>query len=179
MKLLIYFVFIVIIRNQSDHLIFKFSDTVELLQWRVVDDRVMGGISQGNIALNKAGDGIYSGNVSTENNGGFSSLRHQFKREDVSDYNHVSLRVKGDGKSYQFRIKSVKDQRYSYVSSFNTTGNWETIVIPLKDFIPQYRGRVLDKVNYPGETMEEIAFLIGNKTNETFQLEIKSIVLLK
>lgn len=179
MGLLIYFVFILIVRNQSDHIIFAFSDTIELSQWRVVDDRVMGGVSQGNIALNKEGDGVYSGDVSTENNGGFSSLRHQFKREDVSDYNQVSLRIKGDGKSFQFRIKSVKDQRYSYVSSFDTSGNWETIVIPLKDFIPQYRGRALDKVNYPGETMEEIAFLIGNKMNETFQLEIKNIVLLK
>jgi hypothetical protein len=42
---------------------------------------------------------------------------------------------------------------------------------------PTFRGRVLDIPNYPGETMEEIAFLISNKKNEAFQLEISKISL--
>jgi NADH dehydrogenase [ubiquinone] 1 alpha subcomplex assembly factor 1 len=159
--------------------LFKFHTSIDLRQWRVVDDSVMGGISQGNITLSKEGNGVYYGDISIENNGGFSSLRHQFKRKDVSDYNHVSLRIKGDGKSYQFRIKSKKNQGYSYVFMFKTSGDWDTIILPFKDFTPQFRGRVLNRSNYSGEIMEEIAFLIGNKVNESFELQIKSIVLIK
>lgn len=66
---------------------------------------------------------------------------------------------------------------YSYVSRFNTSGDWETVNIAFNDFVPQFRGRVLDMANFEGETMEEVAFLIGNKVKESFQLEIESISL--
>jgi hypothetical protein len=42
---------------------------------------------------------------------------------------------------------------------------------------PSYRGRKLDLPNYPGKTMEEITFLIANKQEEHFKLEIDSISL--
>jgi len=167
--------------NQSDlnSIIYNFKNSGTLQNWTVVDDGVMGGLSKGNIKLGKSGNVIYFGNVSTDNNGGFSSLRYQFKLRDVSSYESVSLRIKGDGKSYQFRIKSKKGQYYSYVSKFNSSCEWETVVIAFNDFIPQFRGKVLDITNFEGETMEEIAFLVGNKVKESFQLEIESILLSK
>ena len=46
-----------------------------------------------------------SGNISLENNGGFSSVRHSFRKKVVSEFEQIVLKVKGDGKTYQFRIK--------------------------------------------------------------------------
>ena len=40
---------------------------------------------------------------------------------------------------------------------------------------PSWRGMKLDMPNYPGESMEEIAFLIANYKAEQFRLEIKEI----
>ena len=40
---------------------------------------------------------------------------------------------------------------------------------------PAFRGRKLNIENYQGEKMQEIAFLIGNKKNENFRLEIDKI----
>ncbi|MGD1912957.1 MAG: CIA30 family protein, partial [Rivularia sp. (in: cyanobacteria)] len=42
--------------------------------WGAVDDVVMGGVSQSNIKLS-SGKALFSGNVSTENSGGFASVR--------------------------------------------------------------------------------------------------------
>lgn len=171
--------FSLFMQDQSKDTLYNFKTSGSLQNWTVIDDGVMGGLSKGNVKLDKSGNAIYYGNVSTDNNGGFSSLRYQFNLRDVSAYSSVSLRIKGDGKSYQFRIKSKKGNYYSYVSNFNSTGEWETVVIAFKDFKPQFRGRVLDMDNFEGETMEEIAFLIGNKVEESFQLEIESIMLSK
>ena len=63
----------------SDATIFDFSKESDLRNWRIVDDVVMGGKSDGNFYINKDGHATFSGTVSLENNGGFSSVRHWFK----------------------------------------------------------------------------------------------------
>ena len=158
--------------------IYNFNDAPNASQWKIVDDRVMGGVSQGKFSLNEDGLGLYQGKVSLDNNGGFSSLRLRLEEIDVSKYNAVVLRVKGDKKKYQFRIKANSRDYYSYTSNFKTSGEWEEIVIPLNKFIPQFRGRQLNMPNFDKAYIEEIAFLIGNKVEESFQIEIENIVLI-
>ena len=84
---------------KNSNMIFNFSSDNSLKNQTIVDDDVMGGISSSNIVLNKNGIGLFSGHVSTKNNGGFSSLRHQFKLLDVSNYKSFVIRVRGDGKN--------------------------------------------------------------------------------
>jgi len=172
-------IFITLNQNKPTQLIYDFKDSKDFDNWYVVDDRVMGGLSRGNVKLTKTGNAIYFGDVTTENNGGFSSLRYQFNSKDVSNFNKIAIELKGDGTPYQFRIKSDKRQRFSYVSNFKTSDNWETIIIPLNEFTPQFRGRKVNVQNFKGDKIEEIAFLIGNKIKESFKLEIKSITLIK
>ena len=89
----------------------------------------------------------------------------------------VVLRIKGDGKSYQFRIKDQSSAYYSYSTTFATTGEWETITINLNSLYPSFRGRRLEAANYNSDSFEEIVFLVGNKKQESFQLLLDSIVL--
>ena len=157
--------------------IFDFQSANDLKGWYVVNDGVMGGLSKGDLALNENGNAVFKGYVTTENNGGFSSIRYRFKSRNVSDFSAVVLQLKGDGKMYQFRIKENSYQRESYIQYFETTGDWQTIEIPFENFYPSYRGYKLNRGNFEGEKMSEIAFLIGNKVKESFSLEIKSISL--
>lgn len=157
--------------------IFDFTSASDLSNWYVVDDGVMGGRSKGNMEVNSEGHAIFYGMVSLENNGGFSSLRYRFREKEVKSYSKVILTVKGDGKSFQFRIKTSSSDWHSYIKTFDTTGEWETIEIPFSEMYPGFRGRKLEKPNYPGASMEEIAFLIGNKKAQSFRLEIDKIVL--
>ena len=92
-------------------------------------------------------------------------------------FESVVLKLKGDGKSYQFRLKGSDNQRHSYIYTFTTTGLEQEIIIPLKDFSPRFRGRQLNLPNFDADQIEQIAFLIGNKTNERFYLAIESITL--
>jgi hypothetical protein len=157
--------------------IVDFTPKSELRDWYVVDDVVMGGRSDGGLYLNEQGNAVFEGKVSLENNGGFSSIRHRFEQKQIADYSKVVIRLKGDGKRYQFRIKPSVYDRHAYISYFETTGDWQTVELPLDKMYPTFRGRSLDMPNFPGEVMEEIAFLIANKKNETFKLEIDRIEL--
>jgi len=137
----------------------------------------MGGKSSGSFKLNSDGYGVFLGDISLENNGGFSSVRYRFEKILINKSTKISIRIKGDGKKYQFRIKSNSADYYSYISSFSTTGEWQEIEIPLKDMYPSFRGRKLDQPNFSNDTFEEITFLIGNKNKEKFQLLIDKIEL--
>lgn len=170
------FLLVIILFLQSMTL-FEFSAESNIDNWQILDDVVMGGRSDGHFKINKDGHGEYTGNVSLENNGGFSSLRYYFETVDSSDYTKFKIRIKGDGKSYQFRVKSNRYDRYSYIFKFETTENWQTIEIPFEDMYASFRGYRLDIPNFEGKQMEEIAFLIGNKKKESFKLLIDSITL--
>ncbi len=157
--------------------IFNFNKNSNIYSWRVVDDVVMGGRSSSNMTLNEDGYGVFSGAVSLENNGGFSSVRHVFNALKVTNQNKIYLKIKGDGKDYQLRIKDNSSNYYSYIKTFSTSGEWQEIEIPLKEMYPSFRGRKLNSPNFSHESIEEIVFLIGNKKNENFQLIIDKIEL--
>jgi len=157
--------------------LFDFSIESDISNWKILDDVVMGGRSDGNFKINTDGFGEFTGNISLKNNGGFSSLRYYFEPKATTSYSKFKIKLKGDGKSYQFRVKDKQTNRYSYIFQFETTKEWQTIEIPFSKMFASFRGRRLDLPNFEGKYMEEIAFLIGNKKEERFKLLIDSIVL--
>ena len=161
----------------SPYIIFDFTESSQLQNWRITNDVVMGGKSNSKFILDENGNGQFTGNVSLENNGGFCLLSYYFDPIQVKSFTKISIRLKGDSKNYQFRLKEKSNQYYSYVYSFKTNGDWEEIEIPLKEMKPMFRGRKVDKSNFSEIDFEEIGFLIGNKKNESFKLLIDKIEL--
>lgn len=155
--------------------IFIFSSQTNLKEWRIVNDDVMGGVSNSAILITSEGYGLFKGHVSLDNNGGFASVQFNKTVELSSDHTLIVLRVKGDGKKYEFRIKGSNYQAESYVHQFSTSGNWETIKLPINKFYPQFRGQILDKPNFNFKKIEQLSFLIANKMEEDFGIEIASI----
>ena len=156
-------------------IVFDFKTKSDLNNWQVVNDGVMGGTSRSKFYLNSEGHGCFDGTVSLENNGGFCSVRYEFTRIALDINKIICLRIKGDGKDYQFRVKTKKSDAHSYIYPFRTSGEWQNIEIPVTDFYPSFRGRKLDIPNYDGSNLEQIAFLIGNKKGENFQLLLDRI----
>jgi hypothetical protein len=157
--------------------IFDFSENSDISEWKVVNDGVMGGHSNGNFYVNETGNGVFEGGISLENNGGFSSVHYAFDQIKIKEYATFKLHIKGDGKPYQFRAKRSTSDKHSYIATFETTGEWQTVVIKIKDMIPQYRGEQLPMTNYPGDQLEQVTFLLGNKKEEQFSLEIDTIIM--
>jgi hypothetical protein len=161
----------------SPFTIYDFNSKNKTRDWRVINDGVMGGLSSSSISLDDKGNGVFKGHVSLKNNGGFASLRHQSKTININNYSSFTIRIKGDGKNYQFRVKSHLDEYYSYKYVFKTSNNWETIEIPFNKLEATFRGRQLDMPHFPNKDLEEVGFLISNKKEEDFKLEIDFIEL--
>ena len=155
--------------------IYDFNDQSSYRDWRVVNDGVMGGLSASQFEINEAGNGFFHGHVSLENNGGFASVRHQPAKMKLEKETHYLIRIKGDGNAFQLRVKSKLNEYHSYKFVFETTGEWQIIRIPFNEMIPTFRGRDLYMPNFNGSSMEEIGFLIANKKEQNFELEIDYI----
>jgi len=155
--------------------LFDFSKLSAMSGWQIEDDGVMGGLSRGSFTRNPAGFAVFGGEISLENNGGFSSVQHEFDPLDVSAYRDAVIRLKGDGKDYRFIVESEKNARHYYVAEFSTTGEWQEVHIPLRSMYAVRRGDRLDLPDYPGKTMTQVRLMIANARAETFQLEISNI----
>ena len=151
-------------------------DESSKIRWIVVNDGVMGGLSQGHIAWDDAGILRFRGDLSLENNGGFSSIRTTSGEWDLADQAGIALRVRGDGRTYQFRLES--DARYrgmpvSFSAEFPTTQDqWLVVHLPFTDFRGGWRGRDLpDKVLNPS-SIRQLGVLLGDKQEGPFAVEI-------
>jgi hypothetical protein len=166
--------------DQSDNIItiYNCAEQQALSGWQVVNDEVMGGRSEGRMSMDQAGNCLFSGNISLENNGGFSMVRYHTNIGRLANrFRQFKLKIKGDGREYQFRVKSVLDQRHSYGYYFATTGNWQEIVIPFNKLIPIFRGNQLSLPVYEGKNLQEVAFLTG-KIPGNFRLHIQELSVL-
>jgi hypothetical protein len=176
MKTLMFFLIITTAMAQEE-ILYDFTSSQTISDWLIVNDGVMGGVSQSQIDLNSEGHAIFEGRISLENNGGFASVRHRLEKENIQAFTYVNLRVKGKPSTYQFRIKKSNRDSYSYIQEFKVTSEWNTLRLKLSDFFPRFRGRSLNLPNFEANTIEEIALLIGNKKKEVFKLEIDKIYL--
>ena len=157
--------------------IFNFSENASLQNWRVIDDGVMGGVSKGSLRTNYEGHGVFSGFISLDNYGGFSSIRYNTNAIDVRRYKYISILAFGDNKEYQLRIKSDYYDRHVYSKSFFVKNEWQEILVPLSEMKPQFRGRLLRMAKFNDESIVEVGILIGNKVEENFTLFIDNISL--
>ncbi len=157
--------------------LYDFSDKSSLRYWSVIDDGVMGGNSKGALRINYEGHGVFTGYVSLENYGGFSSIRYRPRNITIKDFKYISIRLFGDDKYYQLRIKADYYDRHVYVKQFFALSKWQEIIIPLKEMEPSFRGRKLNMDYFNDNSIVEIGFLIGNKVEEDFTLIIDKISL--
>lgn len=168
--------FITSMPNETPIVDFKTS-TGQASIWYIVNDDVMGGKSQSNFTIHDT-TAVFTGQVSLENNGGFAMVKHPTRTLIDSNQKQLHLRVKGDGKRYQIRLKSSEDQNYAYQQTFETSGEWEDIFLKLSACTPSFRGRALDLPSFNSHQITEFAILIGNKVEEPFRLEIEFVSLI-
>ncbi|MGB7340309.1 MAG: CIA30 family protein [Phototrophicaceae bacterium] len=161
-------------------MVFDFSNIEQVDAWSITDDGVMGGISQGHW-YQEDYYVVFDGNVSLENNGGFSSARVGFLPADISAYDGVVLKVRGDGQQYAFGFRDMTS-RYQHRLTFETTLNenndWELIYIPFADLVANWFGRDVPTAAALNTTqVSGMNFIISDYQEGPFRLEIASIAL--
>jgi NADH dehydrogenase [ubiquinone] 1 alpha subcomplex assembly factor 1 len=157
---------------QTPSQVASFQEPSEVSRWKVINDGVMGGKSQSALRARPAGAAFY-GTVSADNGGGFASIRSLVEEPLTDGLQAVSLRIRGDGKRYQFRIRTNKRwDGPSYVNTFDTkAGMWQDVVLPLSDFQASFRGRRLSNVApLKSREIQQIGFLIADEQYGYFNL---------
>ncbi len=160
-------------------LITEFSENdSQDLEWRVVDDRVMGGRSQGKMVISDDGILKFSGNLSLENNGGFSSIRSGDVKLDFSAAEGVVLRVKGDGRTYEVHFSTParwKGRGITFAGLLPTEeGQWTDVKIPFSEFEGDFRGqRLKDEASkFDPAAVRGITLELVDKKAGAFELQV-------
>ncbi|MBH0030772.1 CIA30 family protein [Pseudoalteromonas sp. SWYJZ98] len=118
-------------------------------RWYVINDSVMGGVSNSQVTQTQESL-LFTGNVSLDNNGGFASIRTELNTQSQNT-KAIALRVKGDGQTYQLRLRTTNYLNgAAYTHSFKTVKNeWVDI--------------------------KQLGFMIAGKQEGKFKLEVGKI----
>jgi monofunctional biosynthetic peptidoglycan transglycosylase len=153
----------------------SFDGAAAAPKWQPVNDGVMGGKSKGGPAI-KEGHLVFSGSLSLENNGGFSSVRTTDFSADLSDAKRMTLRIKGDGRTYQLRLSTDarhRGSRIAYSADFATrAGEWQEVEVVFDKLVPTHHGRTLEGPPIDLSQIREVGLLIGDKKAGPFRLEV-------
>jgi monofunctional biosynthetic peptidoglycan transglycosylase len=160
--------------NAAERTLFDFTTTTSVPAWQIVNDDVMGGVSSSRFGVSN-GMAVFRGEVSLENNGGFASVRSLPSRHDLAGCDALLIRVRGDGRRYKFTVRTEPGfDTPIYQCAFTTKrGEWEEHRLPMKDFVPTFRGRVLSgQPALDPAKVTSVGFLISDQQAGPFQLEV-------
>jgi monofunctional biosynthetic peptidoglycan transglycosylase len=162
-------------RGSETKILHDFSSAAELLQWNAVNDSVMGGRSRGGPAILGSGTLTFSGILSLENRGGFSSVRSRGVSYEMDSAKGLVVRVRGDGRRYYLTVRTnYYIMAGSYRASFQTKANtWQEFSFPFDSFRATSFGRQLR--NAPPinpATVRSVGFMLADKKAGSFRLEV-------
>jgi NADH dehydrogenase [ubiquinone] 1 alpha subcomplex assembly factor 1 len=155
--------------------LFAFASPDTAAEWQVVNDGVMGGVSDGRFRMTDRQTLEFSGTLSLENNGGFASVRSRPRTLGLQMGDSLLARLRGDGREYQLNLyTSRRMMAFSYRVPVKTrAGEWIEVAVPLDRFEATSFGQVLRRagpVDPPSVT--SIGFLLAEKTPGPFALEV-------
>ncbi|XP_038638545.1 complex I intermediate-associated protein 30, mitochondrial [Scyliorhinus canicula] len=183
---------------EQNRLLWQAQGPDSLQHWHVSSDQEIGGRSRALLGVGSNGrTALLTGELNTEpprdgetRYSGYCSLRSRplkgafdlKKYYDLSNFNTLYLRVRGDGRPWMVNISSEmyfthqKDDLYNYFLFTRGGPYWQDVKIPFSKFFLSSRGRIqdnqhplwLDKIN-------TIGFTLGDKVDGPFQLEIDFI----
>ena len=154
------------------------ADQSDVSDWFNQNDTVMGGVSDSNTTWID-GHLIFSGDLSLDNNGGFTStfgpINDQLPTL-MSGAESIIVTARGDGKTYLMQIRNYDNTRY--IQRFTTVADVEQdYVLPLTDFESvDWRLSVIpNAAPIDTTTIGQIGFYLLDKQVGPFEIAISSI----
>jgi hypothetical protein len=155
-------------------LLFDFPNPTALARWEIVNDGVVGGVSRSRLTVAN-GVGVFAGELSLANSGGFASVRSRPEPLAAAGMAGFLLRVRGDGQRYKFTARLGQEfDGVVYQQRFATRhGVWQELWLPFDQFVPTFRGRTLDDLPpLAPERLASVGCLIADQQAGPFRLEI-------
>lgn len=150
-----------------------FTDIEAVRRLRVVNDGVMGGVSQSRFRHEPEGV-VFEGVVSLENNGGFASVRSPVVLPAGTTF--LELTTRGDGKRYKLTLRTDLSARAAlYECDFVASTDWQTRRFLPTEFRTTFRGRVVEAPPLVLGEAQELGLLIADKQAGPFRLQLKNV----
>ena len=158
--------------------LFDFTGADAAKDWQTVNDRVMGGVSEGKVKIADKKTLEFFGTLSLENNGGFASVRTKAKTLGLEKGDTVVAKVRGDGREYTLNLYLNKPLvAFSHRATVQTKKDeWIEIKLPLEKFEATSFGRVVkDAGPVDSKEVNALGFMVSDKKAGPFKLEVESI----
>ncbi len=145
-------------------------------RWRFIADTVMGGVSTGQVEFVRENGSIHAhltGNVSTENNGGFIQIRMKLPTSLPRKTVGVRLVVRGNKQRYFVHLRTsgtILPWQY-YQAGFDVTQEWSEVRLPFTDL--QASGRLLRTIPRPG-SLKSIGIVAFGRDHEA-EIDVREI----
>ena len=158
--------------------LYDFADQSDVSDWSNQNDTVMGGVSDSATSW-VDGHLVFSGNLSLDNNGGFTSTFGPVNEQLPAlmfGADSIIVTARGDGKTYLMQIRNYDNTRY--IQRFTTVADVEQdYVLPLADFESvDWRLSVIpNAAPIDTTTIGQLGFYLLDKQVGPFELAISMI----
>lgn len=159
----------------ADPLLLDLGKTQDLNNWYIVNDGVMGGLSQGKLTETDQALKFY-GQLSLENNGGFTRCQRVMEPRNYSPYTQIQLRARGDGRTYTLTVENTKGYIVpSYQASFVPTEAWQVFTFNLADLDGSIMGRKTGRNLSDWAQITHVGIMLKDKKQAPFEMEVDYI----
>lgn len=162
-------------------MIIDFSDDASIAPWQIVNDGVMGGLSQGT-RFAQDGAMVFRGVINT-NGGGFSSLRRRMPAGALNNTAGLRLKVRSDGRDYKLTFRTSERWRgrsVSYQASIPATalGDWTDVTVPFSNMQTSVFGRTVRAAPFDPSDVREMGIILADGIDGPFMFEVKRLACL-
>jgi monofunctional biosynthetic peptidoglycan transglycosylase len=167
-----------VMAEEMSQSLFDFTGVDAAKEWQIVNDGVMGGVSQGAFKIIDKKTMEFFGTLSLANNGGFASVRSKAKKLDLEKGDTLIAKVRGDGREYMLNLYPNKQRvAYSYRATVQSKKDeWIEVRVPLDKFEATSFGRSLKDAGLVNpDDVNSLGVMLSDKKAGPFKLEIESI----
>lgn len=163
---------------KESKIIASFEMPESMQNWKSYNDGIMGGRSKGGMEHTGQQTILFTGDISLENGGGFSSIRSKPKPMNMEGASGVIVKARGDGQKYWVGLRTGGQfPEAAYRADLPTAkGEWTTTFIPISDFKQQVWGMLVkggSPINSAGIT--SVAITLADKKAGAFEFELEYI----
>jgi hypothetical protein len=161
---------------------FAWTASMDADNWYVVNDTVMGGVSQSDVDTRKEGGVVFNGTLSLDNNGGFTSARTEEIPADWGKVLALKFRIVGDGRDYIATVRTRRREmrRIYYRQAFSTkAGEEQEIILPIGDFQAYAFGRRVSSsptLSMLKDQIGSVGVMLADKKPGQFSLALLEVV---
>ncbi|KAI8338257.1 NADH:ubiquinone oxidoreductase intermediate-associated protein 30 [Chlamydoabsidia padenii] len=166
----------------------------DLNAWAIGCDKDIGGFSEASLNLTSDNVARFHGHLSLDlpanpeiQQSGYAAIRSKARASsmfgtpcwDTSLFRYLALRVRGDDRKYFVNIQTdgvIQTDLYQHRLFLRTPGEWETVMIPFRDFILTNNGMIQEQqIEMFREKVKTVGISLMDKKNGPFSIEIEKI----